>query len=386
MNQEAIKAYIKRKVDDSGYVRDFDGTLKTDSYSRVTLPGTCNALEGNTLGYYRKGRSDHLIVLFMGGGLSWSAESAKYCQNPETVNNAKSPALYSPGVDVMTEFATFALTKRPGILALNKENPFSDWNVAVINYVTGDFHVGCNDFPFTDADGKQRILHHQGLHDFMLAMEKIKEFFPSPDKLLICGESAGAFAVPALAERVMAAYPACTDVTVFSDSALILLDAYKTAATEVWKAPQELTAWIRTNNLSADWYERLYAEKGDSIRYLYANSYRDYLFTTFQNYVDSGSFTAHRALCDTFTPRLKAHVERLRTSCPCIHFHINDLKAAAPGAKGAEHCLLMKENFFKSVRGEAPCVKWLADAVNGKSYDVGMGLLTAERKPFWRIR
>lgn len=283
-------------------------------------------------------------------------------------------ALYSPEVSVMTEFSLFGLTNAPGILTPTPDNPFHNWNIFVINYVTGDFHVGNNDFLYTDGEGNPAILHHRGYHNFQLAKEACLRFFPSADKLLIMGGSAGAFAVPALAGEIIDAYPACQDVTVYSDSATIRYDFGK-AMRDVWKAKEEIASAAVSDDLSADLFKRLYSQKGDSIRYLFSNSYRDHLFATFQNYIDSGSYTVTEELCKCFTSTLREHVSRLRSGNPTMCFYLSDQKPVRPDAPGTEHGLTVNEGFLKHPVDGVTCAQWLWNAVNGSPEDVGMRLL-----------
>ena len=65
-----------------------------------------------------------------------------------------------------------------------------------------------------------------------------KNLFKNPKKLLIAGNSAGAFAVPALTDEILRTwYPDVSDVTLLSDSALLLYNKWEYTAREVWKAP-----------------------------------------------------------------------------------------------------------------------------------------------------
>lgn len=375
MNVTGIESFMAKKVAATRLLEDYSGELHAGKLARVPLENSICANGGSTFAYLRRGTSNHLIVMLMGGGLSWNAETAKYPQTPEAILNSKGPALYAIKADTFSEFAIFGLSKKPGVFTPGSENLFAGWNVMIVNYVTGDFHVGANDFPYTSADGSENILHHRGHSNFIQAMNACKSFFPSADKLLITGGSAGAFAVPALAPEIMDFYPGCTDVTVYSDSALLLMDSFGDTAKNIWKANPELTQAIHSNNISADWYERLYQLKGNSIRYLYSNSCRDYMFAIFQNYIDNGKYAGSKENCKAVTPRLKQHIGHLRQVCPGMAFNVNDFRAAAPGAKGTEHCTITNHLFFKKHRSGVSDMQWLYDAVNGKMYDAGLDLL-----------
>ncbi len=375
VTSKVIEAIMDKSIKKLDFVEDFSGELHEGKIARVLIEGSTNADHGETISYVRKGKNKDLVVMFSGGGVSWNEETAKFPMNPETAANTKTPALYSPTVTKMSEFSTFCLSKTPGLMSPTEENKFADWNLIMINYVTGDFHVGRNDFAYTDDNGARKILHHQGHSNFRKAMDRCKEFFPEIDRLLIVGGSAGAFAVPALAAEVTAYYPDCKDVTVYSDSCLLLMDDYKSIAKNVWKADDALVEAIHTSDISADWYEYLYSLKGDSIRYLYSNSCEDYLLATFQNYIDNSKYAVTSENCEKFKRDLKAHIERLRKACPKMGFYVNDTKPFQPKTPGTEHCMILNDALFQT---NAPIsgMQWLCDAVNGKVYDFGLELLS----------
>lgn len=372
-----INFMIEKQLSKLDFVEDYSGTLHPGKIARVPIPSSTNADSGETLAYVRKGSTEHLIVLLMGGGVSWNEETANYAINPESAANPRTPALYAPALNKMTEFSTFCLSKTPGLLSPSAENLFIDWNLIVINYVTGDFHVGCNDFPYTDENGTHKVLHHQGYSNFQKAMACCKDFFPEADKLLVVGGSAGAFAVPALTPDIMAYYPECSDVTVFSDSNLLLMDQYHQIAKDVWGAEASLVEAIHTNDISADWFERLYSIKGDSIRYLYANSSQDYLLATFQNYIDTGSYSVTQERCNKFKKDLHCHVGRLQKACPKMGFYISDHKPLQPKTPGTEHCMILNGNLADKKGAPVSGMQWLHDAVNGKVYNIGIEILSS---------
>ncbi|MCL1801051.1 MAG: hypothetical protein FWG25_06795, partial [Promicromonosporaceae bacterium] len=44
----------------------------------------------------------------------------------------------------------------------DKRNPFRDWHMVNIPYVTADFHIGNHDFPYQSANNEPKVLHHHG--------------------------------------------------------------------------------------------------------------------------------------------------------------------------------------------------------------------------------
>ena len=60
-------------------------------------------------------------------------------------------------------------------------------------YATGDFHSGTGEFHYTDKDGKEKILYHNGYVNYTAAMKQIMEKagIQDADTVLVTGYSAG---------------------------------------------------------------------------------------------------------------------------------------------------------------------------------------------------
>jgi hypothetical protein len=329
--------------------------------------------------YIKKGASKNLAVYLMGGGVSYNQHTAKY---PATMSAfmAGEIGLYCQNLGPLFETAVFLSFNNRGILSVDvPENKFNDWNVIFIAYATGDFHTGQNDLSYLDEKGNNKILRHQGYRNLFESMKIATPYFPNTEKLLILGNSAGAFAVPAVARDIMGFYPACSDVTVYSDSALLLSSEWKTAVRNVWKSPERIASVITSDNIVADWYRALVKEKGDGIRYLYSCSVKDEALAVYQNYMSNGKFSAGPAEYNTFKTYLKKHITELKEINPRVGIHINEFPNPQKSGNGTEHCISMCPRFFEPVKGGVSAMDWLWDAVNGKVYDSGLELLQEDQ-------
>ena len=223
--------------------------------------------------YVKKHRTKNLCIFFSGGGVAWDEKMAA---EPVTGGRvaAGRPNYYWNNLRPFTQIMNIDI----GITESRRRNPFDRWNFAVITYATGDFHVGTDEMTFVGHEGQEEKLRFCGYHNFRASMEKIRSLFPRVEKLLIAGDSAGAFAVPALSPVILSQdYPEVEDVTVFSDSALLERADWKSTLTEVWHSPKEITKAVHSENMTLDWYEALMKKEKDRCRYLYASSDRDYL-------------------------------------------------------------------------------------------------------------
>jgi hypothetical protein len=77
-----------------------------------------------------------------------------------------------------------------GVLSREPRNPYRDWNYVFIPYCTGDVHAGNNVVTYSFGTTTS-VFHHKGHANFLTFMERVGATFPSPDKVLIAGDSAG---------------------------------------------------------------------------------------------------------------------------------------------------------------------------------------------------
>ena len=331
--------------------------------------------------YVRRGTTDHLCVFLSGGGIAWNPYTAA---RPVTGGRvlAWHPNYYWSNLRPFTQFFNIGV----GITDNSaRRNPFRDWNFVVITYATGDMHLGRNIYHYKDEEGQDQCLYFHGYENFRMSMRISKTLFPEADKLLIAGESAGAFAVPALAEQIhQEFYPSCHDVTLFSDSALLLNKEWKKTAREVWNVREETVRDIKGRNLTLDWYRALYRRRGDQYRYLYACSVRDYLLSAFYNDVHNKTYDTDERMQRLFTRQLRDMVRALQKVTPSFGIFLYDWRRPVLYRGGTIHTMVRQPEFYLHRRGVPSMAKWLAAAVEGETQSVGLELL--ERKKTGRKR
>ncbi len=322
--------------------------------------------------YVRKGTTNNLCVFLSGGGIAWNPYTAA---RPVTGGRvlAWHPNYYWSNLRPFTQFFNIGV----GITDNSaRRNPFRDWNFAVITYATGDMHLGRNIYRYKDEEGQEQSLYFHGYENFMMSMRIVRTLFTEADKLLIAGESAGAFAVPALAEQIhQEFYPSCHDVTLFSDSALLLNKEWKKTASEVWNVREETVRDIRGRNLTLDWYRALYRRRGDQYRYLYACSVQDYLLSAFYNDVHNKTYDTDERMQRIFTRQLRDMVRALQKVTPSFGFFLYDWRRPVLYRGGTIHTMVRQPEFYLHRRGQPSMAKWLAAAVEGDIQSVGLELL-----------
>jgi len=354
-----------------------EGDISDGAWYRLPVS---EGLSGDGSEYYvyvRQGTSRHLCIFFSGGGMAWNEYTAARPVSGGKLT-AGMPNYYWNNLRPFTQIMNI----RVGLTDLvNPLNPFKDWSFLIVTYATGDLHVGENDFPYTAEDGSQQIVHFHGRRNFRAAMEHAVVYFPDPDKLLIAGDSAGAFAVPALTDEILSRYyPKCTDATLFSDSGQLLYPHWKRTARDVWKTENRLWKAIHTPNITMDWYHILFKKYGDSLRYLYASSTHDYLLSAYYNDVIRKTYTTDEDVQEAFFEQLKDIVKDFKELTEHSGIFINQWKnlAVYPGLRGGTiHTAVRQPYFFVKSRNGSTMAQWLFDAVEGKVYDKGTRLLKA---------
>jgi len=147
-------------------VKVLTDNIKNNTWYKIPLPG-CVASDGSRYSVtIKKGSTNKLLVNFLGGGLSWNEETA-----------ANPMSLYKLIRNLDSYYIPYVPSWQLGIVhigllsAMDERNPFYDWNVLNIPYVTADFHVGNNEFPYKNAKGESKILHHVGAKNLETVLE-----------------------------------------------------------------------------------------------------------------------------------------------------------------------------------------------------------------------
>lgn len=140
----------------------------------------------------REGASDSLIIYLEGGGACWSELCA-----------AKSTAT----VGIMPLGWTDPDPAR---------NPFGDWDTVFASYCDGSVFSGDNEIV---EDGGAKTRYHRGLRNLSAALDIAKRRFPSPERIVLAGSSAGGYGTLVGTALVRMVYPT-QRIFVFNDAGL----------------------------------------------------------------------------------------------------------------------------------------------------------------------
>lgn len=362
----------KAMEDEKFKAPDLPKDPKTMTWYRVPLE---KGLSGDGSEYYiyaKLGDPNKLCIFFSGGGVAYNEYTAA---RPVTGGKmaAHMPNYYWNNLRPVTQLMNINV----GITDLNPDrNPFYDYSFIVITYATGDFHVGNSEYHYVSEEGNDEVLHFHGYINFLESMKVAKELFPNPKTLLIAGNSAGAFAVPALAGEIYENYYSKTrNITVFSDSGQLLYKNWKKTAKSIWQAKESIYKPIHSDNLTLDWYKNLYEKYGNRFRYLYSSSIHDYLLSAYYNDIVRKKYATDQDVQEEFYEQLKIFVKELKAITPSFGMFINDWKIPIITQGGTVHCSVREPHYSLFNQDGITMPMWLKDAVEGKVYDVGMDLL-----------
>jgi hypothetical protein len=249
---------------------------ETGKWYRVSAEGMKDSEGGRYHALFKKGSENKVLIVFAGGGASFNEESARM-----DAYNTK---------EVWPDYLANATMNMGGIASDVEGSPFQNWTKILFPYATGDFHAGTGEYPYTDTDGKEKILYHNGYTNYQLAMEKIMKTagIEQADTVLVNGYSAGGFAAGLLADDIYTKYfPEAESKNVWVDASLLKGD-WSHIVKDNWKAPESISSFVQSDNLIVDCFAHLRSRYGEGIHLMFDCSPRDGDLTVAQKILDTG--------------------------------------------------------------------------------------------------
>lgn len=314
---------------------------------------------------FKKGSENKVMIYFAGGGVSINEETAR----DDTYNTAMLWPDYLANI-----------TMNMGGLASDVEgSPFQDWSMILFPYATGDFHCGTGEFHYTDTDGKEKTLYHNGYRNYTSAMRQIMEMagIKEADTVLVTGYSAGGFATALLADDIFTNYyPNAENKNVLVDASLLLYDGWHDVAVDVWEAPKEISDKLVSNNLTLDCLRSLHDKYGDDMHLLFDSSTRDGDLAKVQNYLDNGIMDVDEAQADVYQQILKETIPQFQDSG--VSLFIWDGVAWYDDPRNmTAHTIIATPAVWLPFEEQGQSIAgWLWDTINGDKKDYGIDLVS----------
>ncbi len=343
------------KIADNAEIKELSADYQTGTWYHVTPTGAVDSTGKQWHGLVRFGTENKVVINFYGGGVSINEDTAK---------EGEDFYFHTMGDQ---EFA-----QNIGISAYDSKNPLKDWTFINIPYCTGDWHIGTNDFPYTDKDGNSQILYHHGYTNFKLLMDMLMPYLGNPDAVLVTGWSGGGFGASFLAEEIFSDYfPETNNRTVLVDAAFLLNDDWKEIADNVWGTPAHIAERFTGDNIVLDSLQSLSTNITDA-KILFLCSVRDSALTQYQNYLNGETFEATEETGKVFESNLKVMVNELLTLPNSSVFIWSDKET---DTELTGHTVTMIQ-FVDAEYGGVKVSDWLMDAIGGNLVNHGMDLLS----------
>lgn len=313
---------------------------------------------------FKKGSENKVMIYFAGGGVSINEETAR-----DDTYNTK---MVWPDILANT-------TMNMGGLATDIEgSPFENWSIILFPYATGDFHAGTGKFHYTDKDGREKILYHNGYINYTEAMRQIIELagIENADTVLVTGYSAGGWGAALLADDIYTNYfPNAVNKNVLVDSSMALYDGWHNVAINVWQTPESISDKIVSDNLTMDCLRSLREKYGDGIHLLYGSSTRDGDLAKVQNYFQNGIMDVDEAVADVYQQTLKDAIPQFQEIGVSL-FIWDGVPYYDDSRNMTSHTIIATPAVWVPFEEQGQSVAgWLADAVNGNLKDYGLDLV-----------
>ncbi len=164
------------------------------AWQKVALPGTVCGNGSQYKFWVHQTGSPNVLLMMEGGGACWDYDT---CSGRAGVLGAANPNGLPD--DYMQQFTAKYVSPivngaDPGLPGRARINLVTrGWNVVYMPYCTGDVHSGNNVVTYRDPLNQQPPLtwHHRGYQNSIAAFHHVKARFPSVQKLLVTGFSAG---------------------------------------------------------------------------------------------------------------------------------------------------------------------------------------------------
>ncbi len=330
---------------------------------RVTSREMKTSEGGRYRAFFKKGSENKVLIYLAGGGVSVNEETAR----DDTYNTTET------FIDKLTN-----VTMNMGGLATEIEgSPFENWSVILFPYATGDFHAGTGEFHYTDHDGKEKILYHNGYINYTQTMQIVMELAGIEDveAVIVTGYSAGGFAAALLADDVFTNYfPDAESKNVLVDASL-LHDDWHAIAADVWQTPQEISDKLTGNNLTLDCLTALHEKYGDGIHLLFDSSTRDGDLAKVQNYFDTGIMDVTEKEADLYQQILKDTIPQFQEIGVSLFLWDGVAWYDDPRNMTAHTIIATPAVWLPFEEQGQSIAGWLADAVRGELKDYGLDLV-----------
>ena len=319
---------------------------------------------GKYRAFFKKGSENKVMVYFAGGGVSINEETAR-----DDTYNTK---------EIFIDKLANVTMNMGGLASEVEGSPFENWSMILFPYATGDFHAGMGEFHYTDKDGREKILYHNGYVNYTQTMQKVMGLadMKNPEAVVVTGYSAGGFATALLSDDIFTNYfPNAESKNVLVDASLLLHDDWQTIAADVWQAPKEISDKLTGNNLTLDCLTALHKKYGDDIHLLFDCSTRDGDLAKVQNYFDTGVMDVTEKEADIYQQILRDTIPKFKEIDVSLFIWDGVAWYDDPRNMTAHTIIATPAVWLPFEEQKQSVAGWITDAINGRLRDYGLDLV-----------
>lgn len=240
--------------------------LPLNTWGKVDLRDSAICSDGSDYRIYvRRGETDNLLIHFSGGGAAWDAETAS---QPIEINNFS--GYYFAYIWEILRATLGGIFQQD-----NPKNPFHNWSEIYLPYCTADFHIGTATINYSQSDGKTKTIHHNGRQNVTEALDWLYATFDNPTKLVISGESAGAFG-SAFWTTTIAQHYSQSDVYHIGDGSYLESPQWNSIVDTIWQADTQTNLGFEVgDDLIGSTYLHYSQHSPPNVTYLHINTIYD---------------------------------------------------------------------------------------------------------------
>ena len=304
-----------------------------EGWSIITPGGETTCALGDPFKYFVRsaGNTQQVMIYFQTGGACWNGASCGEgsLAYDYTVSN--------------NEFASYG-----GIFDFdNPENPIRDYDVVFVPYCTADLHAGDAVVDYSDFAGNTITIRHKGYTNVSTVLNWMYQQYPSPERVLVVGTSAGSLASIIYAGTIMEHYQD-SEVLQFGDGHVGIAPA-DWEAPFTWNITAHLPGFLRPEDIADFRVNSLYKAT--------AHQFPLQRFAEFSS--DNDSFQiAYLALtggdASGWTDQMYAALDELAAELDNFYYYV---------APGLYHTILAFDYFYTTEVDGIRLRDWFADYI-----------------------
>ncbi|APR86178.1 Hypothetical protein A7982_11527 [Minicystis rosea] len=248
-------------------------------------------------------KSSRVLIYLEGGGACW---------NELTCTTFKTASNFTTGFGESSFKSTASGQLAGGFFDRgDATNPFKDYSVVYVPYCTGDIHAGDNTVMYAGKPAK-----HTGFANMTAFLERIVPTFPSADRVILSGVSAGGFGAALNWDQTQKAFGNIR-VDLIDDSGTPMPPEIPIAAEDAWR-----TQWNLAKTLPAGCTEC--AQHLDALLGYYGKTYPDHRAALISYTKDTVLTTFFSISQDTFNTGLETEITTYFDPQPNFHSFVYD--------------------------------------------------------------